>query len=71
MGRVVKNARVVQQRYQVGVPRIEPDGTHGYDDAHAYHAWGVGKVNPANKIPEVARTSSFFMVVSLRNSMAP
>jgi flagellar assembly protein FliH len=32
MGRVVKNARVNAQRYHVGVPRIETNGAHHYDD---------------------------------------
>jgi flagellar biosynthesis/type III secretory pathway protein FliH len=32
MGRVVKNARVNAQRYQVGIPRIEGNGVHHDDD---------------------------------------
>jgi flagellar biosynthesis/type III secretory pathway protein FliH len=37
MGRVVKNARVNSQRYQVGVPRIESNGAH-HDDEDLYFA---------------------------------
>jgi flagellar assembly protein FliH len=34
MGRVVKNARVNAQRYQVGVPKIEGNGAHHDDELH-------------------------------------
>jgi len=37
MGRVVKNARVNSQRYQVGVPKIETNGVH-HDDDELYFA---------------------------------
>ena len=45
MGRVVKNARVIAQRYQVGIPRIESNGVH-HDDGPA-HVAAVVDIEPA------------------------
>jgi flagellar assembly protein FliH len=36
MGRVVKNARVNTQRYQVSIPRIEGDGAHPDDEEYVF-----------------------------------
>jgi flagellar assembly protein FliH len=49
MGRVVKNARVNSQRYQVGVPRIESNGVH-HDDEELHFA----PVSEAPPMPSVA-----------------
>jgi flagellar assembly protein FliH len=51
MGRVVKNARVNAQRYQVGVPRIETNGAHQYDDPASMHVAPVVEM-PAMLEPE-------------------
>jgi flagellar assembly protein FliH len=51
MGRVVKNARVNSQRYQVGVPKIEGNGVHADDEELRFSPVLEAPPIPAHEYP--------------------